>query len=468
MRKIISISLAILLSMSVVALSGCDAFKIEEQPDAVVIYADKIYPEAVGNYLTDASVDVPTIEAYMEEYNKNADDTAKINYETIKYNKDADYYYVNDKETSVGIKFRLDDSMTIVSASIYTGSLDQTTKNVYNIVINAIETCGYKTLMTDEDKAVIQHTLNGFNGVNSAKNEVLQIFSGEENFAAKWENNIAEFEIPVQPSELPKPDTSHTLSEIVMPTIDIPSISLDTTIVEGTHLKDLPQASKEEIKSVITDIDSANSQIAGVKEYNKTTPEGVNKILDDIVVQSEKNNIYAKLESTEAKMEKMKESPTMSSLPSTTQLTKELEKSYADFAALTKVTASNPGSLYTSASAFFAATGGSSGSSGGNTAYEQQQSIINSAIKSFNTNSNKNAIKYDPPTQSEISSALGSAYSPPGNFGVDWNGDGRVSIMDTTTLQKNFNNGFKTQLHVGSSTHISSSGREHGGAGGSF
>ena len=448
MRKIISISLAILLSMSVVALSGCDAFKIEEQPDAVVIYADKIYPESVGNYLTDASVDVPTIEAYMEEYNKNADDTAKINYETIKYNKDADYYYVNDKETSVGIKFRLDDSMTIVSASIYTGSLDQTTKNVYNIVINAIETCGYKTLMTDEDKAVIQHTLNGFNGVNSAKNEVLQIFSGEENFAAKWENNIAEFEIPVQPSELPKPDTSHTLSEIVMPTIDIPSISLDTTIVEGTHLKDLPQASKEEMKSVITDIDSANSQIASVKEYNKTTPDGVNAVLDDIVVQAEKNNIYAKLESTEAKMEKMKESPTMASLPSTTQLTKELEKSYSEFASLTKITASGSGSgsgLYSSASDFFKASGGSSGSSGGNAAYKKQQSIINNAIKSFNTNSNKNAIKYDPPTQSEISAMLGSASTPTSNFGVDWDGDGVVSIKDTTTLQKNFSNGINSK-----------------------
>ena len=205
-KALIFILSTTLLFTTVFALGGCSQLDEPEQPDPVVIYAEKIYPSAVGNYLTDESVKVPAIDAYMKEYNKNADSTAKINYTTVKYNKDADYYYVNDSKTDVGMKFKLDSSMSIVKASIYTGTLDQTTKNVYNVVLNAIEVSGYKSLMTAEDKAIIQHTLNGIAGVENAKQEIQQIFNGQENFAAKWEENVAEFEIPVKPTELPKPD----------------------------------------------------------------------------------------------------------------------------------------------------------------------------------------------------------------------------------------------------------------------
>ena len=241
--------------------------------------------------MKDASVNIPAIEAYMKEYNKSADESAKINYDTIKYNKDSDYYYVNDRETDLGIKFRLDSTMAITNAYIYTGTLDQTQKNVYNIVINAIETSGYKTLMTDEDKAIIQHTLQGFNGVSAAKNEVLQIFNGQENFAAKWENNIAEFEIPLQPEKLPEPDRSHTLAEIVMPTIETPSITLDTTIVEGTHLSDGTVVSKEKVENIASQITSATAEIKSVTEYTKTSPNEINSVIDDIAVQSKINDV---------------------------------------------------------------------------------------------------------------------------------------------------------------------------------
>lgn len=339
MKKTISFLLvSTLLATAVFGLSACSQLDIAEQPDPVVIYAEKIYPSAIGNSLTDASVDVPAIDAYMEEYNKNADETAKINYDTIKYNKDAGYYYVNDKTTDVGMKFRLDQSMSIVNASIYTGTLDQTTKNVYNIVINAIETSGYKSLMTAEDKAIIQHTLSGFNGVSSAKNDVQQIFSGQENFAAKWQNNVAEFEIPVKPSELPKPDTSHTLADVELPTVEIPSITIDTTIKEGTKLDNGTVVKPQDITSIVNKIEGASSQIASVNKHNETSQEGVNKALDDIVVKATMRETGKLLTSASDSILNMNLSLETKELPSTKTLTKEVQKAYDEFARLTRVT----------------------------------------------------------------------------------------------------------------------------------
>lgn len=358
MKKTLSILLvSTLFVTSIFGLSACSQLDIAEQPDPVVIYAEKIYPSAIGNSLTDISVKVPTIDAYMEEYNKNADETAKINYDTIKYNKDAGYYYVNDKTTDVGMKFRLDQSMSIVNASIYTGTLDQTTKNVYNIVINAIETSGYKTLMTAEDKAIIQHTLNGFNGVSSAKNEVLQIFAGQENFAAKWQNNVAEFEIPVKPSELPKPDTSHTLTEIEFPTVEIPSITIDTTIKEGTKLDNGTVVKPQDITNLVSQIEDASSQIASVNKYNETTPEGVNAVLDDIIVKAAMRETGKLLTTTGSSILDMNLSLETKELPSTKTLTTEVKNAYSSFASMTKVT-EGPTSgkspvVYASASEFF-------------------------------------------------------------------------------------------------------------------
>lgn len=338
MKKIISLLLVSTTVLSLFALSACSSLDIQEQPDAVIIYADKIYPSAIGNYLKDTSVNIPAIEAYMKEYNKNADESSKINYDTIKYNKEADYYYVNDKETDLGIKFRLDSTMAITNAYIYTGTLDQTQKNVYNIVINAIETSGYKTLMTDEDKAIIQHTLQGFNSVSAAKNEVMQIFNGQENFAAKWENNIAEFEIPLQPEKLPEPDKSHTLAEIVMPTIEIPSITLDTTIIEGTHLSDGTPVSKEQVENIANKITSATSEIKSVTEYTKTSPDDINSVIDDIAVQSKINDVTKSLFDVDAYLDKLTASEETKELSTTKDLANALHNSYSEYEALTKPT----------------------------------------------------------------------------------------------------------------------------------
>ena len=75
MKKTLSILLvSTLFVTSIFGLSACSQLDIAEQPDPVVIYAEKIYPSAIGNSLTDISVKVPTIDAYMEEYNKNADE----------------------------------------------------------------------------------------------------------------------------------------------------------------------------------------------------------------------------------------------------------------------------------------------------------------------------------------------------------------------------------------------------------
>lgn len=336
MKKTLSVILVSTLVVSLFAFAGCSQLDIAEQPDPVVIYAEKIYPSAIGNCLTDESVKVPAIDAYMKEYNANADDTAKINYDSIKYNKEAGYYYVNDSSTDVGIKFRLDQSMSIVSASIYTGTLDQTTRNVYNIVINAIETSGYKTLMSAEDKAIIQHTLNGFNGVSSAKNDVQQIFNGQENFAAKWANNVAEFEIPVKPDELPKPDTSHSLTAVQMPTIEVPSITLDTTIVEGTRLDDGTEVKPQDVSNIASKITSASSQIASVNQYNKTTPEGVNSALDDLIVNATKRETGKLLTDASMQVGKLQGSASTSTLEVTQKLTGELKTAFTEFEKQTK------------------------------------------------------------------------------------------------------------------------------------
>lgn len=342
MKKLLSIMLVSAVTItSLVSLSACSQLDVAEQPDPVVVYAEKIYPSAIGNCLTDPSVNVPAIDAYMEEYNKNADETAVINYDTIKYNKDADYYYVNDNSTNVGIKFRLDQSKAIVSASIYTGTLEQTTKNVYNIVINAIQTSGYKSLMTAEDKAIIQHTVNGFNGVSSSKNDVQQIFNGQENFAAKWQNNVAEFEIPVKPDELPKPDTSHTLADITMPTVEVPGITIDTTITEGTHLDNGEPVTQKDITSVVGKIENASSQIASVQKHNQTTPEGVNDVLDDLVVNATIRETGKSLTTANTTVSKLASSEATKGLPTTETLSREIANAYAEFASLTRPSTSN-------------------------------------------------------------------------------------------------------------------------------
>lgn len=282
MNKKIILGISILLVFSMVFFSGCSLLDIEEQPDKPIIYAEKIYPSAIGNYMTDASVDVPTIKAFMKEYNANAKEDAKINYDVIKYNKESDYYYVNDNKTDVGMKFRLDQAMNITNASIYTGNLQQTDKNVYNIVINAVETSGYKTLMTAEDKAVIQHTLNGFKEVSQSKTEVLQIFNGQENFSAKWQDNIAEFEIPVKPSELPQPDTSHTLTQLEVPKIEIPEISIDTTIFEKEHIDADTITTKENVITLQNNTNEITSVIEGLKQPSSSNGVDKDSPLNDV------------------------------------------------------------------------------------------------------------------------------------------------------------------------------------------
>ena len=401
MKKIISLQLVSTTVLSLFALSACSSLKIQEQPDAVIIYADKIYPSAIGNYLKDASVNIPTIEAYMKEYNKSADESAKINYDTIKYNKDSDYYYVNDRETDLGIKFRLDSTMAITNAYIYTGTLDQTQKNVYNIVINAIETSGYKTLMTDEDKAIIQHTLQGFNGVSAAKNEVLQIFNGQENFAAKWENNIAEFEIPLQPEKLPEPDRSHTLAEIVMPTIETPSITLDTTIVEGTHLSDGTVVSKDKVENIASQITSATAEIKSVTEYTKTSPNEINSVIDDIAVQSKINDVTKTLFDVDAYVGEMKKSQETQNLSTTKDLASNLNESFKEYEKLTKPTVGFTGAngIKNSASDYFGAVFTKKDLSLGGNLFDKNGGLDNvkSTINNAIGKNNIGKIKYQEP-----------------------------------------------------------------------
>ena len=196
--------------------------------------------------------------------------------------------------------------------------------------------------MTDADRAIIQHTLNGFNNLSSSKNDVQQIFNGQENFAAKWENNMAEFEIPVKPSELPKPDNSHKLPEIQMPTIEVPGITLDTTIVEGTHLDDGTPVKKEDITDITNKITDASSHIESVKAYNKTDVEGVNKILDNMVLKSTMAQTGKLLTSAGNSISTLQNSSTTAKMPTTKELTEELMKSYEEFEKMTKVTYTLP------------------------------------------------------------------------------------------------------------------------------
>lgn len=338
MKKVLSITLACILCLSIFSFAGCSSLELKEQPDRVVISADKIYPEAIGNYITDISVDIPAITAYMEEYNKNADETAKINYTTIKYNKTADYYYVNDATTDVGMKFRLDATQSITSASIYTGTLDQPGKNVYNIVINAIETSGYKTLMTDQDRALIQYTIDGFNGVSAAKQEVQQLFNKEANFAAKWNNEIAEFEIPVKPTELPKPDSSHTLMEVTFPTVEIPPISLDTTIVEGTHLSDMTPVKPKDFDKIAANINSATSSVAAVQAYTQQNVDmndlsNTKNAVDDIKINSTIAASGMQLTAASFDALQLATSPETAKLPCTKQIMAGLDSAYKEYAA---------------------------------------------------------------------------------------------------------------------------------------
>ena len=50
MKKTLSIILvSTLVVSSIFAFAGCSQLDVAEQPDPVVIYAEKIYPSAIGN-----------------------------------------------------------------------------------------------------------------------------------------------------------------------------------------------------------------------------------------------------------------------------------------------------------------------------------------------------------------------------------------------------------------------------------
>ena len=201
MKNKIILTTAICVVLSAVLLSGCgadfvkDPLSVTEQPDIIIQESAKIYPSQVGNVLVDKKVDCPVIDAFMKKYNANAKNTAKIEYDAIYYNAERGYYYVNDVQKSRGIKFRLDKSNQIISASVYSGNLSDKQTDLVSMTEAAAQTMGYKSLMSDTDKAKISGVLNGYSSTQGTISEALPTFQNGLQLTLNMDNLFADVDL---------------------------------------------------------------------------------------------------------------------------------------------------------------------------------------------------------------------------------------------------------------------------------
>lgn len=188
-------------ALAAVTLSGCvannihDSLSVTEQPDLVIEETAKIYPSQVGNVLVDKKVDCPAIDAFMTKYNANASEMSKINYDAIYYNDEKGYYYVNDVQKSRGIKFRLDKSNQIISASVYSGDLSDKQTDLVDMTATAVQTMGYTALMSDADKAQISEVLTGYSNTQGAISQALPSFQEGLQLTLNMDNLFADVDI---------------------------------------------------------------------------------------------------------------------------------------------------------------------------------------------------------------------------------------------------------------------------------
>lgn len=197
-RKIISL---ILCTLAIVAVfAGCDSrigksLQIQEQTTINVEEQEKIYPSQVGNVLTDAKVDVPSITEFMEKYNASADSYTKINYDAIRYNSEQGYYYVNDTESSRGIKFKLDNSNNIISASVYSGNINDKQTSLIDMVSIAANTIGYKNIMSSSDISQLNGIINNYNSTQGTVSSSASLF-GDMDLTINHDNLFVAVELP--------------------------------------------------------------------------------------------------------------------------------------------------------------------------------------------------------------------------------------------------------------------------------
>lgn len=183
------------------------ALRIPEQTTISVEDQAKIYPSQVGNVLTDAKVDVPSITAFMEKYNSAADDYTKINYDGIRYNAEQGYYYVNDTESSRGIKFKLDSSNNIISASVYSGNINDQQTSLVDMVSIAANTIGYKNVMSSSDKSQLNSIIGKYNATQGKVSSSASLF-GDMDLTINHDNLFVAVDLPAMPESYNDEDVS--------------------------------------------------------------------------------------------------------------------------------------------------------------------------------------------------------------------------------------------------------------------
>lgn len=212
------ILIALFSSLLLISLlfSGCSgngklgqALSIQEQPSIEIEEPAKIYPSQVGDVLIDAKVDIPAITEFMEKYNAAAKDSySKINYDYVRYNQEQDYYYVNDTESSRGIKFKLDKSNNIISASVYSGNINDKQTNLLDMVSIAAQTMGYKNVMSTSDKSRMNSIINSYNSAQGTVSSSVSMF-GDMDLSVNLDNLFVSVDLPAMPESYNDEDISN-------------------------------------------------------------------------------------------------------------------------------------------------------------------------------------------------------------------------------------------------------------------
>lgn len=201
-----------IFALIVCMFAGCQgelgsALRLEEQPTINVEESAKIYPSQVGDVLVDAKVDVPAIDEFMSEYNASADSYTQINYDAIRYNSEQGYYYVNDTESSRGIKFKLDASNNIISASVYSGNINDSQTSLVDMVAIAAQTIGYRNVMSTADKSRLDSIISSYNSSQGAISSSASMF-GDMEYTVELDNLYVAIDLPAMPESYNDEDVS--------------------------------------------------------------------------------------------------------------------------------------------------------------------------------------------------------------------------------------------------------------------
>lgn len=204
----------------ILSFSGCKAseqakniLEIKEQDSMIIQDTEKIYPNEIGNIAKDPIVQNSNIDGYMEKYNKNASDDAKINYTSIRYNQNGNYYYVNDSNRNLGIKFVLGDVGQIISASVYSGSTSDTGVNMIDVISAATNTFGYGYI-SDEDRQKISDITNQINTAQGNINSSLNLFNGSLDMSVSLQDSVSLVDIPSMTQYFTNEDTARADKEM--------------------------------------------------------------------------------------------------------------------------------------------------------------------------------------------------------------------------------------------------------------